>query len=132
MVWLSHGHRLVRASPEQLRPASLREWRAAREADQPQTVERALHQARHRDYIDLDSDEVPATDGSGPVPTVETEPLEDLPEPEREESVRTEHVPVDLDPAEVPVPDDDFSEEGSDPLLFGDHLEFWTPDPSHC
>lgn len=132
VVWLSHGHRLVRASPEQLRPASLREWRAAREADQPQTVERALHQARHRDYIDLDSDEVPATDGSGPVPTVETEPLEDLPEPEREESVRPEHVPVDLDPAEVPVPDDDFSEEGSDPLLFGDHLEFWTPDPSHC
>ena len=131
VVWLTHGHRLVRASPEQLRPASLQEWRSAREqSEQTQTlsVERALTQARHRDYIDLDADELPP---HPPDTLPETGPgsdvADDLPEPEREESARPE--PMDLDPVQVPVPDEPFSED--EPLMFGDHLTFWAVDQEH-
>ena len=34
VVWLVHAHRLVRASPQQLRVASMREWKAVRDTEE--------------------------------------------------------------------------------------------------
>ena len=111
VIWLTHGHRLIRASPEQLRPASLREWRAVQEAEgRPVAVERALEGSRHADFVSLEADDVPeAADlqeqGDAPM----EEPLADLPESEREESSGAMGQPIDLDPADVPVPEDTLS-----------------------
>ena len=63
VVWLAHSGRLIRASPEQLRPASLREWSRAPKDEQGRPLERLtslkerLRQAPN--YLDLDGEERP-------------------------------------------------------------------------
>ena len=63
VVWLSHAGRLVRASPEQLRPASLREWGGvAKDAngqplEQLTSLKERLRQAPQ--YLDLDGEDRP-------------------------------------------------------------------------
>ena len=34
VIWLSHANRLIRASPEQLRPASFREWKTVQKSEE--------------------------------------------------------------------------------------------------
>lgn len=133
VVWLSHGARLIRASPEQLRPASLREWQHVQgQPENRETVEQTLARARHHNYVDVSRDDLPEDDDlyapSSPEPSdgppgpgleAEPEPGLELPEPEREVSSVPRGEQVDgVDPVDVPVPEDEFSEE--DPVLFGD------------
>ena len=52
VVWLTHANRLIRASPEQLRPASLREWKAVRASDEARIpVKEWLDRIGHQDYF---------------------------------------------------------------------------------
>ena len=63
VVWLAHSGRLIRASPEQLRPASLREWSRVPKDEQGRPLEHLtslkerLRQAPN--YLDLDGEERP-------------------------------------------------------------------------
>eukprot|EP00435_Cladocopium_sp_Y103_P048495 s2024_g14.t1 len=143
VVWVSHLGRLIRASPEQLRPASLREFsRLPRDAEGRVRDEKP----EGRNYLELD--EIPeevvgpsipegdeyspgtplASSGMSSQPEQEDFPNE-VPEiPETEGSEHTsnggdEHGPVfddgprELSPHEIPIPDG-----GDDDLLFGDDM----------
>ena len=55
VIWLVHAHRLVRASPEQLRSASMREWKAVRdEAEFKLPTRDWARSIGHQDFYDLD------------------------------------------------------------------------------
>ena len=127
VVWLVHGAKLVRASPEQLRPASLREWRSIQASGVTEVgKERLLQRARNRDFVDLDDEGIPESEERNAPETSETL---DLPEPEREVSVNlpSNSSPEPVDGITVPVPTDEFSaDETTDDLLFGDHLDLWS------
>ena len=138
-VWMNHSGKLVRACPEQIRPASFREWHAvqksALEADK---IDGESLRGVKGDFLDLDGEEIPSGD---------SEYTPSLLEPEGEETV-SEQGPPSLEPdehdsptvddgVEVPVSDTPFSEDASEPgeseavrsgeegepLLFGDDLE---------
>ena len=141
VVWISHGGYLIRASPQQLRPASMREHLALRRDSGGRIVNEVIRNCKN--YIPLEG-----------VP--EDEPCDEMPEPSRPqisaslselhsqpegENFPSDHqssispVPSILDdsenpmipegpqnidfelPVEIPVPDDDDGE-----LLFGDDL----------
>eukprot|EP00435_Cladocopium_sp_Y103_P064515 s837_g26.t1 len=84
VVWLTHANKLIRASPEQLRPASLREWKAVRASEEAKLpVDQLLKRAGHQDYFDLGSD-VPGFEDVfvGDVPMSNETEADSLPEPE--------------------------------------------------
>ena len=61
VVWLSHCGRLIRASPEHLRPASLREYHLLPRNESGEVVEERLIEERGpREFVDLD--ELPEAD----------------------------------------------------------------------
>lgn len=63
--------KIIRASPEQLRPASLREWKAVRASEEARIpVEQLPERAGRQDYFDL-AVEVPGVDDvvSGEIPS---------------------------------------------------------------
>ena len=124
VIWLVHAAKLIRASPEQLRAASMREWKVIR--DQPEHQVPAQEWARriqHQDFADL-GDDVPG-EAERAEPEVEVEST-GSPEPEREMSRDVSENPEmapagareEVDPVEVPVPEDD------DDLLFGDTVDW--------
>ena len=74
-VWLSHCGKLLRASPEQLRPKSFREWNALKlqsdqgDSSKSQAFPKPL---KNSVFIDLDSGEIPDGDeSSGYTPSLE-------------------------------------------------------------
>lgn len=127
VIWLMRANKLIRASPEQLRPASFREWK------QVATSEEAgggpvdwLKRTTHEDFFDLGS-EIPTGDDLLIDGNVDTS---SLPEPEQPPSVPSDDYspsepaadPEAGDGLNAPVPDDgDFNSE--DDLLFGDTVE---------
>ena len=137
VIWLTHAQKLIRASPEQLRPASLREWAQVRQVTEgsqagPTVVRPA---GEHPDFLELGDDVYePSRDDE----------LESIPEPEREvtegpaigadtsrvdtaDPAAAPDSPIEpVDGATVPVPSDGFSEE-EEPLMFGDCLECGAP-----
>lgn len=153
VVWLVHASRLVRASPEQLRPASLREWRQVQafEMDRDQ-VDRAVRACDSRHYLDL-GDDCPDPPGGGDPPASPDEGAVSEPERElsREGTMQTpgeaggssvEYVPSEapmasevdgsdqpMEAVDVPVPDTDMSD--ADDVLFGDVLDFRQPDSGY-
>ena len=126
-IWMNHSGRLVRASPEQVRPASFREWKA---------VEQAVSQGggsfadlrgglQAGTFIDLEDE---------PLPSREDELAEDAPseqsltEPEAEIGQRalepdegSDPRDVEMDGVDVPVPESEGSESD---ILFGDDVTF--------
>ena len=146
VVWLSHGSKLVRASPEQIRPATLREWKGIPVSDETKvTPQEWLKKVQNRNFFDLgegvpeDWDDGVALDepeisreiseGSqlaGSVPEPEAEDREsrqispEPPEVEDQERGQPEETNLDvpMDGTNVPVP------EETEDLLFGDHVIF--------
>ncbi|CAE7412366.1 RE1 [Symbiodinium pilosum] len=140
VVWLSHAGRLIRASPEQLRAASLREWaRLPKDSlghplEQGRDLKEKLKQAPS--FLDLEDEGTP-TDEDMLAPLEERSEGGSLPEPEPDseeatvESTRPNILSVppdfplpDLTPQQlenqaasqnIPVPDDNMSD-----LEFGD------------
>ena len=140
VVWLSHAGRLIRASPEQLRAASLREWaRLPKDSlghplEQGRDLKEKLKQAPS--FLDLEDEGTP-TDEDMLAPLEERSEGGSLPEPEPDseeatvESTRPNILSVppdfplpDLTPQQlenqaasqnIPVPDDSMSD-----LEFGD------------
>ena len=134
VIWLVHAHRLVRASPEQLRAASMREWKAVRdEAEFKLPTRDWARSIGHQDFYDLDPDDLP--EPSEPDIPAQDAPVElenpgevEVPEPEAEETVPTRRGSMDvseerpLDGVDVPVPEDD--ELFGDTVMFGDTVSF--------
>eukprot|EP00435_Cladocopium_sp_Y103_P009141 s696_g2.t1 len=140
VVWLSHLGRLIRASPNQIRPASLREYL---NLPKGQDGEVRDEEPQGRNYLELDGDPEEQAVGSNPngdggIPDDEGySPGSPIATPmatsELEEQPEQEDFPVDgsegagisghgendreLEPHEVPLPDD-----GADDLLFGDDV----------
>ena len=144
VVWLTHANRLIRASPEQLRPASLREWRAVQKSEESKgSIRDSLERSRHQGYIDL-GEEVPGVEEvvSHDENLIDTA---SLPEPEQAPSVPSagppsiaEDLPVEslsgmngsspnvepsVDPSNVPVPDSVPGELSEEEAFFGDCVE---------
>ena len=126
IVWLVHANKLIRASPEQLRPASIREWQAVKDQEAAMhPVSSWMAKVQSAEYFDLHADEIPSHDAiadqrddlsSGYTPS--------LMEPEREVTGlgEGEGVEVETDGRLVPIPNDDDGD-----LLFGDTLDFSNP-----
>ena len=131
VVWLTHANKLIRASPEQLRPASLREWKAVKETDEGRTpLGTWLKKIGHQDYFDLGetiptAQEVVAGEVGGNLES------ESLPEPESAPSVisgdvegtaepssNPERPPIPVGGLHIPVPGSD-----DEDLLFGDVVQ---------
>ena len=122
-VWLVHANKLVRASPEQLRAASMREWMSVKDtAELKEPVRDWVKKIGHQDFLEL-GDEIPEPErvraNSG---ESVTEPEIEEPSPySREETPEEEpRVDMEVDGVDVPVPD-----EGDDEVLFGDTIDFW-------
>ena len=144
VIWISHGGYLIRASPEQIRPASLREYGAL-----PRNAEGRVipEEVRHgRNFISLDAasggEEMPTNREASPevmvVPRSRTET--DVSQPEGEisppegmsrEASSAGYVPsVGIpDGVDVPVSDGDIEMDDttSEDLLFGDDVEPCVP-----
>lgn len=68
VCWLLHANKLIRASPEQLRPASMREWKAVKDQeDQMQPVKDWVKRVATSDFFDLDSEDIPQPEESGEI-----------------------------------------------------------------
>ena len=121
-----HAHRLVRASPQQLRAASMREWKGIKDKEEfkipPKEWTRRIG---HQDFFDLDPDDLLDMDTPEYTPSEhpgEADASEEQIVPEPEEGVAAptrrgsmdegENVP--MDGVEVPIPDE------PDDELFGD------------
>ena len=130
IVWLSHLGRLIRASPNQVRPASLREYMNLPKGDDGQVMD---EKPQGRNYVELVGDpedgdhqihgEEQMSDGGGysPGTPINSSAVE---QPEQEyfpgdDSVEENGESRDsgLAPHEIPVPEDD-----SDDGLFGDDI----------
>ena len=132
VIWLVHAHRLVRASPQQLRAASLREWKMIKDTEEfrvpaPDWARRIGHQ----DLCELDPDDLPEPsepDVERPDPGETPGEPEDVlvPEPEEEVSAPTRKpsMNVEVDGTDVPVPEDD--------ELFGDTIFFQEVGQGRC
>ena len=133
VVWLVHANQLVRASPEQLRSASLREWHAARNSEEAMfPVKTWIQRIQDHSFFDLESEELPPEDQSEtePDPVNSDQPpgsqyAPSLAELSEDEGIieTEEPVPGDFGGLRVPVGDD-----GGEDLLFGDTLDFWEAD----
>ena len=89
VLWLSHANKLIRASPEQVRPASFREWKEVQKTEEAKhPVGDWLKKAQYQDYFDL-GEEVPGfsdvVEGSEQVQETSS-----IPEPEQAPSVSSE------------------------------------------
>ena len=126
-IWMNHSGKLVHASPEQVRPASFREWRAVEHA----FTETGGRFSGLRDgllsgaFIDLEDDSRPSREDEL-IDERMSEPS--MPEPEAEGSqgeqgsgTEPDGAGDQIDAADVPVPD---SEESGDDILFGDDVSF--------
>ena len=147
-VWLNHSGKLVRACPEQIRPATFREWKLNGEsATSPASSSASgfVQNLKGGVFIDLEGEEVPESEGyepsiwEGDPSVVEPEsersvtpPRSELPE-ELDKTVSPHEIPVPeseteaAEPHEIPIPNDDFSGDDGDEgdgLLFGDDVEF--------
>lgn len=92
VIWLVHAHRLVRASPQQLIAASLREWKAVKNTEEFRVPTRdwAPPAAEPREDMEL------------PEESAVPEPEEEISAPTRRGSMDTnENVP--LDGVDIPV-----------------------------
>ena len=124
VLWLSHVGRLIRASPEQVRPTSMREYQELPRDPSGRVIPDELRPVTGpRAVIELD--ELPDI---GDIPDVEMPPVSSAPltpvmQPEREVSPGVSDLPLaepaepSADASEVPVPD-----LSSDDELFGDVL----------
>ena len=128
-VWLNHSGKLVRAAPEQLRPASFREWKTLRDMMAKPSWSQPLTSGT---FIDLEGDDLPGESAREPDADAEMEPpgseSMSIGEPEREQSAEPPPE-TSTDPVDVPVPDEDQDlESEADPeesdVLFGDDVEF--------
>ena len=137
VVWLSHLGRLVRASPEQIRPASLREYSNLPQNSDGQVID---EKPQGRNYLELDDvpdeEEGPREDNPeeySPGTPMNTSDLTSQPEnenfPEENQTSKmdeTEESPEqelsqEPQPFEVPVPE--WGSDGSgDDALFGDDI----------
>ena len=65
VVWLVHANQLVRASPEQLRSASLHEWHAVKNSEEAMVpVKTWIQRIQDHDFFDLEAEELPPEDQS--------------------------------------------------------------------
>ena len=61
IVWLVQANKLIRASPEQLRPASIREWHAVKEQETAMhPISNWMSKIQSAEYFDLHADEIPS------------------------------------------------------------------------
>ena len=129
-VWLNHSGKLVRACPEQIRPATFREWKLNGEsATSPASSSASgfVQNLKGGVFIDLEGEEVPESEGyepsiwEGDPSVVEPEsersvtpPRSEFPE-ELDKTVSPHEIPVPeseteaAEPHEIPIPNDDFS-----------------------
>ena len=139
VLWLSHGTRLIRVSPEQVRAASLREWKQVQEEEK--TAGRGdvwKHKLRAATFLDLESETPEGHADGDDMEGVETRSLEPTigSEPEREVSSGleipeatmgapqgvSEH-PADADTSERPAHEVPVPESDDEALLaFGDDV----------
>ena len=126
ICWLVHANKLIRASPEQLRPASLREWKAVREQEASmQPVKDWMKRLETSDYFDLGSEDIPEPEDVQEADRASSGYTPSMFEPEREmtgdgESQQEEESEkVETNGIKVPIPDD-----GDDDLLFGDLVDW--------
>ena len=130
VVWLVHANQLVRASPEQLRPASMREWQGVKDSEEAMhPVKDWMRKVSMNDFFDLESEELPPPH-DGPEELVEAPSSGYSPsvlEPEVEEPGMNDGV---VDPSAIPVPDSEMEDgvevpvPSDDELLFGDTVNF--------
>ena len=141
-VWLNHSGRLVRASPEQIRPASFREWKklpeSPRSSADAKPISSFSQNLRGGVFIDLEGDDIPPDDDVEPEsPGYSPSSMEPEGERSAESHGETESQPGDeeetqLEPFEVPIPDTPFESDGElpngddvcDSVLFGDDVVF--------
>ena len=131
VVWLVHAHRLVRASPQQLRAAPMREWKSIRDTEEFKVPSREwIRKIGHQDFFDLDPEDLPEPSENEYTPSLppgefEVREEDPLPEPEEEAAAPTRRGSMDtgedvpLDGVNVPVPDDGFF---GDTAYFQDHF----------
>ncbi|CAL1130953.1 unnamed protein product [Cladocopium goreaui] len=143
VLWLSHLGRIIRASPEQIRPASLREYAKLPRDTQGLVLD---EKPQGRGYIDLgssgndsgeaDDEEIPAIENNHDPPMSEfsyapTAPLQSQPEGEQFPVEPTEKSSdggdvVPQDGRYVPIPDDsDDGLFGDDCLVVSEHVGVW-------
>jgi len=129
VVWVTHANKLIRASPEQLRPASFREWKSVQDLDENKvTPAEWLKKAGHQDFFDLGDDLPDLSDvvEEGPLCGDNTE-SDSLPEPEQAPSVHSgdvEAVPSsETGGLHVPVPEPLEGELSEGDALFGDCID---------
>ena len=131
VIWLSHGGYLVRASPQHLRPASLREYRSLPRDSEGRVRDEQIS-TRSRNFISLD--DVPpddASDGYSPsfAPSLAGDERPNSSEqPEQEISPAPSVVPaneapaVDLGGLHVPVPGSEVGDTDDELICFGDDV----------
>ena len=154
VVWLSHAGRLIRASPEQIRAASLPEWEMIPKSEQGsplQQLEPLKNQLKHApQYFDLEGEDIPPAEAFNEPASmdVQSEPeAENTPEssnPSRDglSPKTTPHddpmLPFDDEPRmptsaeqasldqslEVPVPEDDDLEFGDMVVVEEEEVNF--------
>ena len=139
VVWVCHGGYLIRASPEHLRPASMREF-SSLPRDSHGSIQHEVISSKGKNFISLD--DLPSPDdfvyepSIAPTPSIEidsNQPEDEISPPESNagntEPVNgdVEMTPGDLGGLSVPVPNDDTDMEGEsadDELIaFGDDLD---------
>ena len=140
VIWLSHANKLIRASPEQLRPASHREWKKVLQSEEAKhTTREWLSRAQYQDFFDLGDDIPDAQD----VVQLDDGVCDDtsLPEPEQVPSTPSESEGVAVlpelnpksedhvvpgtenDPLTAPIPEAAPGElSGEETAMFGDCL----------
>ena len=143
-VWMNHAGKLVRASPEQLRPASFREWKLARELELESGVEKKVFQQPLRDggFVDLEEEGIPDADGESEpyepsvgepegevsVPQSNASPQEEIaseiPLSEEEPDYVRVPVPADSSASEMDSPKNASEHDTADLILFGDDVNF--------
>ena len=140
VVWLSHCGRLIRASPEHLRPASLREYHLLPRNESGEVVEEKLIEERGpREFVDLD--ELPEADpvqqkssiDASEQPEIEVSPpstqderLEQEPE-DLSDCTPTVPDPMEVDGVNVPLPE----EEDDELFAFGDDIPLTDTEPTY-
>ena len=133
VVWVVHANQLVRAMPEQLRSASMREWQAVKDSEEAMVpVKTWIQRIQDQDFFNLEAEELPQEESSvtEPDPADTDQPPESgysqsIAEPEGENLMNDgdEVVPGDLGGLGIPVGDD-----GDEEFWFGDTLDFWEKD----
>ena len=122
VCWLVHANKLIRASPEQLRPASMREWKAVKDQEeQMHPVKDWVTRVSTSDFFDLDSEEIPHVEEPGEIDGASSGYTPSIMEPEGEipGEVESQEEPVETNGVKVPIPDDSDGD-----LMFGDDFCF--------